>query len=250
MAKAFEGKVVLVTGANSGIGEAIAVAFQQAGATVFGMGRRQEAIELARARHPGIRWLRADVANSKEVSAAVESVVREAGRLDVVVNNAGIFQFAPLEQSTEEMVRRQFETNVYSVTFVTQAALPALRASRGAIVNISSAAGHKPIPGGAHYAATKAAVESLTRSWALELAPEGIRVNAIAPGPVDTPGFDKSGIPPEALADVKAGFTKQVPLGRMGGGEEVARWVVAIADPAATWVTGQVLSVDGGMSLT
>jgi NAD(P)-dependent dehydrogenase (short-subunit alcohol dehydrogenase family) len=139
---------------------------------------------------------------------------------------------------------------VYSVTFVTQAALPALRASRGAIVNISSAAGHKPIPGGAHYAATKAAVESLTRSWALELAPEGIRVNAIAPGPVDTPGFDKSGIPPEALADVKAGFTKQVPLGRMGGGEEVARWVVAIADPAATWVTGQVLSVDGGMSLT
>src|SRR5207245_7052545 len=97
--------------------------------------------------------------------------------------------------------------------------LPALRASRGAIVNISSAAGHKPVPGGAHYAATKAAVESLTRSWALELAPQGIRVNAVAPGPVDTPGFDKSGIPQETLAGVKDEFVKQVPLGRMGSAE-------------------------------
>src|SRR6266850_3489280 len=149
MAKAFEGKVVLVTGANSGIGEAIAVAFQEAGATVVGMARRQEALEAARARHPNIRWLRADVADSKQVRAAVESAVREAGRLDVVVNNAGVFEFAPLEGSSEEMIRRQFEANVYGTTFVAQAALPALRASRGAIVNISSAAGHKTVPGGA-----------------------------------------------------------------------------------------------------
>jgi NAD(P)-dependent dehydrogenase (short-subunit alcohol dehydrogenase family) len=250
MAKSWEGKVVLVTGANSGIGEAMAVAFEEAGATVFGLGRRQDALEIARARHPGVRWVRADVAKLAEVKSAVDSVVREAGRLDVVVNNAGIFQFAPLEQSSEEMIRRQFETNVYGTSFVAQAALPALRASRGTIVNISSAAGHKPVPGGSHYAATKAAVESLTRSWALELAPQGIRVNAIASGPVDTPGFEKSDIPAADLPAVKESFEKQVPLGRMGTTEEVARWVVAIADPTATWVTGQVLSIDGGMSLT
>ena len=148
MDKAYEGKVVLVTGANSGIGEAIAVAFRKAGATVFGLGRRPEALQAARARHPDIRWLRADVANSKEVFAAVESAVQEAGRLDVVVNNAGLFKFAPLAQSTEDLVRLQFEANVYGTTYVTQAALAALRASRGTIVNISSAAGHKPVPGG------------------------------------------------------------------------------------------------------
>jgi NAD(P)-dependent dehydrogenase (short-subunit alcohol dehydrogenase family) len=250
MAKTYEGKVVLVTGANSGIGETAAVAFAAAGATVFGVARKKETLEAARTRHPEIHWLLADVVDAAQVKAAVESAVREAGRLDVVVNNAAVFYLTPLEGTSQEQVRRQFETNVYGPTYVVQAALPALKASRGTILNISSAAGHKPAPGAAHYAATKAAIESLTRSWALELAPTGVRVNAIAPGPVDTPGFDKSGLPPEMIPAVKEAFVKQVPLGRMGSMEEVARWIVAIADPSVTWVTGQVLSIDGGMSLT
>jgi NAD(P)-dependent dehydrogenase (short-subunit alcohol dehydrogenase family) len=126
----------------------------------------------------------------------------------------------------------------------------ALEVSRGTIVNISSAAGHKAAPGAAHYGASKAALESLTRSWALELAPHGIRVNAIAPGPTETPVFRKAGLPEEMVQPVKEAFVKQVPLGRMASTEEVVRWVVAIAEPSGTWVTGQVLSIDGGMSLT
>jgi NAD(P)-dependent dehydrogenase (short-subunit alcohol dehydrogenase family) len=250
MASKFEGTVVLVTGATSGIGEATAVAFDETGATVFGTARSKGAFDAASSRHPGIRWVLADATRPGQITAAVEALMRESRRLDVLVNNAGIFIFQTLEESTDAAVRAQFEVNVFGATFFAQASLPALKASRGTIVNISSSAGHKPTPGGAHYGATKAAIESLTRSWALELAPYGVRVNAIAPGPTDTPGFEKAGLSPDAVRMLKEEFAKQVPLGRMASAKEVARWVVAIADPNVTWVTGQVLSVDGGMSLT
>jgi NAD(P)-dependent dehydrogenase (short-subunit alcohol dehydrogenase family) len=248
--KAFEGKVVLVTGATSGIGEAAAIAFCERGAKVFGTARSAAKLEAARARHPQIRWLQVDVSRSGEARAAVQAMVREAGRLDVLVNNAGVFQFASLAQATEDLIRAQFETNVFGATFVTQAALEHLKASRGTIVNISSAAGHKPAPGGSHYGASKAALESLTKSWALELAPDGVRVNAVAAGATATPGFDKTGLPPEQLAAAKALFVSQVPLGRMASPDELAHWIVVLADPGVTWVTGAVLAIDGGMSLT
>jgi len=249
MNTAFEEHVVLVTGASSGIGEAAASAFQEAGARVYGFARTEDAASGARERHPKIRWTVADVANEAQVTEAVEAVVREAGRLDIVVNNAGVGTFVPLELSAGEVIRRQFEVNVLGTTFVTRAALPALKKSKGSVVNISSASGHKPSPGGAHYGASKAAVESLTRSWAVELAPHGVRVNSIAPGPTETPGIDKLGVPAEAIPQLKQGLVKQVPLGRMASSREIARWIVAITDPSVTWVTGQVLGVDGGMSV-
>jgi NAD(P)-dependent dehydrogenase (short-subunit alcohol dehydrogenase family) len=248
--KTFEGKVVLVTGANSGIGETTAVAFQEAGAKVFGIARRQETLDAARSRHPQIRWLLADLAKASEAKAAVENVVREAGQLDVLVNNAAVFAVAPLEDTSEAMMRDQFEINVFGLTFVTQAALTALKQSRGTIINLGSAAGHKPVPGGAHYGATKAAVESLSKSWALELAPHGVRVNVIAPGPTETPVFDKLPIPREMVQTVKDSFVKGVPLARIASTQEVARWILWLADPSVTWVTGAVFAIDGGMSLT
>ena len=248
--KAFEGKVVLVTGANSGLGETAVEAFREAGATVFGIVRSQAALDRARSSHPGVRWVLADVSNPAQVKTAVEGIVKEAGRLDVVVNNAGVFTFAPLSDASVDSVRTQFEVNVFGATYVAQAALPALKESRGTILNISSAAGHKAAPGGSVYAATKAALESLTRSWALELAPLGIRVNSVAPGPTETPGFDKMGLPAHAVPTVKKAFVDQVPLGRMASSDEVVRWMVEMSDPGVTWVTGQVLSIDGGMSLT
>lgn len=250
MMNSFEGKVVLVTGASSGIGETAAAAFQAAGARVHGLARRREAVDAARARNPKVKWLVADVANPGQVKVAVDRLVDDEGRLDVLVNNAAVFVFAPLEATTEDAMRSQFEINVFGLTFVTQAALPALRASKGSIVNIGSAAGHKPVPGGAHYAATKAAVESLTRSWALELAPQGVRVNAVAPGPTETPGFEKQGLTPDQIAGIKAAFVRQVPLGRMASTEEIATWVLHIADPSNSWMTGEILAIDGGMSLT
>ncbi len=250
MNKSFEGKVVFITGANSGIGEATAAAFVEAGATVFATARRTQALEEARKRHPKIHWLLNDVTKAKDVKATVESVFKEAARIDVVVNNAAVAIFGPLEAATEDSLRSQFEANVFGPTYVTQAALPALKASKGQIINISSAAGHKAAPGAAHYGATKAALESMTKSWALELAPHGIRVNALAPGPTDTPVFAKIGGSPEAAAAIMAAFVKQVPLGRAASTDEMARWVVSMADPTVTFMTGQVLSIDGGMGLT
>jgi NAD(P)-dependent dehydrogenase (short-subunit alcohol dehydrogenase family) len=250
MTNSFEGKVALVTGANAGIGEAAAIALQQAGARVFGWVRRPGALEAARAKHPRIHWQLADVSKPEQVSQAMAGLLAEAGRLDVVINNAAIFVFAALEAADEARVREQFEINVLGTSRVAQAALPALRASKGAIVNISSAVGHKPAAGGSHYAATKAAVESLTKSWALELAPHGVRVNAIAPGPTETPGFEKLAPTPEIAPVIREAFVKQVPLARMATSAEVARWIVLVADPSNTWMTGEILAIDGGMSLT
>jgi NAD(P)-dependent dehydrogenase (short-subunit alcohol dehydrogenase family) len=247
MSTSFAGKVVIVTGANSGIGESAAVALQEAGATVYGIARRKEAVEAMRSKHPKVKWLLADVSKADQIKSAIESVAKEAGRIDVLVNNAAIFAVGPLEAMTEEIVRSQFEINVFGTTFATQAALPALKLSKGSIINLSSAAGHRPAAGAAHYGATKAAVESLTRSWALELAPHGVRVNAIAPGPTDTPVFGKvPGVPADAL---KAMFVQKVPLGRISAAAEVTHWLVAMADPSVTFMTGHVLDIDGGMSL-
>jgi NAD(P)-dependent dehydrogenase (short-subunit alcohol dehydrogenase family) len=246
--KTFKECVVLISGASSGIGEAAAVAFQAAGAVVYGLASKATTLKAARERHSGIRWLVADVTRPSETELAVKTVLEQAGRLDVLVNNAGIYKFASLESMSDEHVRSLFEVNVFGLISLTRSALPALKVSRGTIVNVSSTAAQKPMSDVpvSTYAATKGAVESLTRAWALELAPSGVRVNAVSPGPTETAGIARLGMPEGMIAQV----AKTIPLGRIANSDEVAHWIVALADPSVTWLTGQVLGVDGGVSVS
>lgn len=245
--KSYEGKMALVSGAGSGIGEATAVALRAAGATVYGLTSNPTTLAAARTKHPDIRWLAADVSKRAEVDLAVESATSE-GRLDLLVNNAGIYKFASLEASDEAMVRSQFDVNVLGAIFLTQAALPALRASRGAIVNVSATSARKASPGQVVYAATKGALESFTRALASELAKDGIRVNAVAPGPTMTGGIAKIDLPAKVREAAMEQMPRMIPLGRIGTAEEVAHWILVLGDPQVTWVTGQIVGVDGGMT--
>ena len=249
MAQDFTGKTVVVTGGNSGIGEGIAVAFAERGAQVLITGRRAEALAEVEKKHTNIHGIVADVSKESDAAAVIAKVIGHTGRLDVLVNNAGIGKFAPLEQSTADDVRAMFDINVLGLSFITQAALPLLKEARGSIINISSTVGTRPMANASHYAATKAAVDSLTRSWALELAPVGIRVNAVSPGPVDTPIFGKTGLPADQIDGMKQMMVEQLPVARMGVPDDISYWVVALADPAAAWMTGQIITPDGGMNL-
>ena len=180
----------------------------------------------------------------------IQSAAARWGRIDVLVNNAGMFAQSPLETIDAPTLSTLFAANVLSPSLLAQTALPFLKETQGAIVNISSTFGHKAAPLIGHYAASKAAFEHLTRCWALELAPHRIRVNAVAPGPTETEILASSGLATGTIEQIKQEEAERVPLGRRGTSEEVAAWIVSLADPAASWVTGQILAVDGGLSIS
>ena len=241
--------VAIVTGGGTGIGRATALEFARRGVRVLITGRHAEPLEETAAEADGIVPVVADVTSEEAARRVVDRAIERWGRIDTLVNNAGMFAARPLADADAETVAALFATNVLGPTLLARAALPHLKATRGAIINVSSTFGHKPSPGAAHYGASKAALEHMTRSWARELAGDGVRVNAVAPGPTETPMLERSGLTPEQVAAVREAEARRIPLGRRGEPEEVARWIVLLASPESAWVTGQVIAVDGGLAV-
>ena len=247
----WKNKVVLVTGGGAGIGRAAALQFADAGACVVVTGRRSEPLERLASGRDGVRFVVADAAAAEDASRTVNQVIEYWGHLDVLVNNAGAGAILPLEAASREAIADIFAVNVFGPSLLATAALPYLKATKGNIVNVSSTFGHKAAPALSHYGASKAALEHMTRCWALELAREHIRVNAVAAGPTETDFLtERMGLSQEQANAVKAQERTNIPLGRRGLPEQVAAWIVALASDEGAWVTGQVVTVDGGLAIT
>jgi len=244
-------RVAIVTGGGTGIGAAAARLLAEKGMDVALVGRRREPLEEVRtaieAEGGRAVALAHDVGEPEAPARIVAETLAAFGRLDVVVNNAAVIRNGPLDSFTRELFDWHYAVNVAGPFFLVQAALPSLRESEdAAVVNVSSSVGSMVKPGTMLYGSTKAALEYLTRAWAYELAEFGIRVNCIAPGPVDTP------IHATYSDDVDATYAdlaRRVPLSRMGTPDDVAVWVWTFAAPETAWTTGNVIHADGGQVL-
>ena len=248
MATRLEGKIALITGGTSGIGLATAQRFVEEGAYVFITGRRQNALEEA---VKTIGWnvtgVAGDAASLADLDRLYATIKAEKGRLDILFANAGGGTLLPLGAITEEQFDTTFDTNVKGLLFTVQKALPLLPDGASIILN-ASITSIKGTPAFSVYSASKAAVRSFARSWAMDLKERKIRVNAISPGVVPTPGYDLLGLTEEQIQGFVASQAQNIPLGRVGTPDEIARAVVFLASEESSFVNGIELIVDGGMT--
>ena len=248
MSGSLQGKVAIVTGASKGIGAAIARGLAAEGASVV--------VNYASSQADADKVVAAIVKAGGKAVAVHGSVAKEAevkrlfveadeayGRLDILVNNAGVYQFGALEDVTEAEYRRQFDTNVLGPILATQEAVKRFGDNGGSVINVSSVASTKGLPGATIYGATKGALDQITRNHAVELAPKKIRVNTIAPGGVETEGTHSAGI---IGSDFEKQMVADTPLGRLGQPDDIAEVAVFLASDASRWITGERLVVAGG----
>lgn len=243
-----KGKVAVVTGASKGIGAEIARSLAAAGASVvvnYASSKEGADRVVADIKAKGGKALavKGDVAKSADVKHIFDEAKKAYGRIDVLVNNAGVYKFAPLDENTEEEFHRQFNINVLGTLLATREAAKHFGADGGSVINLSSVASDKGLPGSSIYAATKGAVDSVTRVLATELGPRKIRVNAIRPGGVETEGVHAIGI---IGSDFEKQMVAETPLGRLGQPDDIASVAVFLASDQSKWMTGERLTASGG----
>ena len=242
------GKVAVITGGNSGIGLAIAQEFTQQGADVVIFGRNAQTLDEAVQRiGNGTLGVQGDVTRLADLERLYRETNERFGKIDILVANAGIAKVAPLEHTDEDLFDLISDVNFKGAFFTVQKAVPYL--NDGASIILTTSAGNvKGMPEFSVYVATKAAVRSLARSFSAALLPRGIRVNALSPGPIETPIFGRLGLPQEALDGVAAQITDMTPIKRFGQPEEMAKAALFLASSDASYVVGSELVADGGMS--
>lgn len=246
----WQGKVAIITGGSSGIGKATALALAERGANIVITGRDQTRLDEVAKVHDAIEPVVADSTDPASAQKGVGAALAKWGRLDFILNNAGAGGILPVDAYDADTLLNMCAINIVAPSLLLKEALPSLRETKGTVVNIGTAVSRNAAPTLAHYAATKAALEHLTLSWAIELAGDGIRVNAIAPGPVKSGALTgMMGLSPEMAQAVEASEAAQVPLGRRGVTDDLIPWILKLGGSDGEWVTGQTVTVDGGWSL-